>query len=535
MAAAPRSRTLGLDAGKILTLGGVAAAMFVAVIVNVLAARHFRRWDWTASHRYTLSPATVATLHELPDRVEVWVLLGSDDPLEQSVKQLLVSYASESSKLDIHYVDPDRDTAALLDVHKRFNIEAGRAEEGRTVTDAIMVVASGERHWFLKPDDMVEVTPDNESRAKPKEEQAITLAIRNVLAGAKARACFTSGHGEMALSDAGPVGLGVLKDLLEKDNFELATVDTTEPNAFEPFKGCELVVIAGPRGAFGKEEEARLKTYLMTGGSLFAAVSPIIAATDTGMEAPGILDAIAPFGVGLDEDVVLEVDPKLKIPGQKTAFFAIAKSHAVTDPLVRPDDGSRDVPRIMIGAGIPDSRTLTRSLRHVSPPGAASPANELLVTSASAFGVTSVVGATEWPEEGPEKKPTDVPGPLVLAMASERPKVSTTAPRGPRVVVVGTASVMAQRNWQDPLPVHGAAFFVGNAISWLTAHPAILDVPDKPSVAAGLRITDESRDQVRLYVLVYMPLAAALLGLAVALWRRSGEGKQRGEPGGEAK
>ena len=53
------------------------------------------------------------TCTSLSDPVEVWVLLGSADPIEQSVKQLLVAYQAETTKLDIHYVDPDRDVLAL--------------------------------------------------------------------------------------------------------------------------------------------------------------------------------------------------------------------------------------------------------------------------------------------------------------------------------------------------------------------------------------------------------------------------------------
>jgi len=52
-------------------------------------------------------------------------------------------------------------------------------------------------------------------------------------------------------------------------------------------------------------------------------------------------------------------------------------------------------------------------------------------------------------------------------------------------------------------------------------------VPEKPSVAAGIRVNEEARSDVRRYVLLFMPLAAALLGIAVALRRRSTEGAPR--------
>jgi ABC-type uncharacterized transport system len=273
---------------QLIPLAGLAAAVFIAVVVNVLAARHFRRWDWTRGKLYTLSPATLETLHDLPDTVEIWVLLGSSDPLQLSVKQLLVSYTAETPKLDIHYVDPDKDAIQLLDVRRRFKIEAARAEDGRVVTDASLVVARGDRHWFIGSGDLVEITEADDTRAKPKEEQALTGAIRNVLAGQKARLCFTTGHDEMSINDPGPQGVGALRGLLEKDNYEVVQVDPKDPESAEPFKDCTVVMIAGPRSAFAPEEETRLRTYVMTGGSLFAALSPMSGVTDTGLVAPGL-------------------------------------------------------------------------------------------------------------------------------------------------------------------------------------------------------------------------------------------------------
>ena len=503
---------LGLDAARGLALGGVVAAVVVAVVVNVLAARHYRRWDWTSGKLYTLTPATLVTLRDLSDPVEIWVMLGGGDPLEQSVKQLLVSYQSETTKLDVHYIDPDRDAVALEDVRKRFRIETGRTAEGRVVTDAIMVVARGERHWYLFSSDMFEVAAD-EARAKPREEQAITGAIRSVLGGERVQACFTTGHGELALSDGSKDGLGHLKDVLEKDNYEPVSIDTTEPNAHEPFKGCAVVVIAAPRGPFGKEEEARLRTYLMEGGSLFLASGPINAASENGMVPPGVSEALAPFGIALTDDLVFEVDPRFAIPESRgIRFVARAKTHPVTAALAEGDE-TRDPPHVVV--------QFSRSLRH-APSDGASVAADLLTSSEKSFGVTSIAGAAEW-RDVPDKTAKDDAGPLVLAMASERPKVNSAAPHGPRVVVVGTGSVLAQRNWTEPAPARGAALLTESAISWLASKPQILDVPARPSVAAGMRITEESRSDVRRYVLVFMPLASVLLGIAVGLWRRSTE------------
>ena len=168
-----KKKLFTLDGTQAWSLGGLVAAMAVALFVNVLGARHYKRADWTKNQLYTLTQATQDTLHALPDHVELWVLLGGGDPMEQNIKHLLESYQGETSKLDIHYIDPDKDALALEDVRKRFKIQTGRTEDGRVVADAIMVVVHGDRHWFLTPSDMVEVASAEDVKVKPREEQAI--------------------------------------------------------------------------------------------------------------------------------------------------------------------------------------------------------------------------------------------------------------------------------------------------------------------------------------------------------------------------
>ncbi len=508
-----------IDPAHASVLVGIALAMIVVVLLNVASTRRFTRWDWTSNKRYSLTPATVQTLHDLPGTIEVWVLLGPADPLEQSVKQLLVAYQAETSKIDVHYIDPDRDVVALEDVKKRFKIETGRTEQGHVVADAIAVVARGEKHWFLSTSDMVEISTGDDTRVKPKEERALTGAIRNVLGSEKVKLCFTSGHGEMSPDDVGQEGAGMLRDVLEKDNYALAVVDPGAPNAAEPFASCGVVVVAGMRGAFTKDEAERLRTWLLGGGNLLLAVSPVTGASETGLVAPNLDRALAPFGIVLDEDLVIEEDPELSFPGAGGIRFVVdPRPHAVTAALAKGDD-KRDTPRTVIH--------FARSMRRVTDPGAGTGGSalpvDLLLTSPKAFGLMNIAGASEW-KDAPKKKTGDLGGPLSVAMAAERGKTSPSAAHGPRVVVLGSASPLTSPTFREPLPLRGAALFVESAISWLASKPQVLDVPDKTAVPAGIRITDDERAAVRRYVVFMMPGTALLLGIVIALWRRRTEG-----------
>ena len=230
----------------------------------------------------------------------------------------------------------------------------------------------------------------------------------------------------------------------------------------------------------------------------------------------GLERALAPFGIALDEDLVVEEDAELAFPNAGgIRFVTLPRSHTTTSTLVRTDE-KKDVPRTIVH--------FARSLHKVTEQGSATP-TDLLATSPKAFGLMSIAGAAEW-KDAPKKRPGDLGGPLVVAMAAERPKVSPSAPHGPRVVVVGTASVLTSPTFREPLPLRGAALFVENSMSWLAAKPQVLDIPDRPAVAAGIRITDDDRSKVQRYVVFIMPGSVALLGVVIAVWRRRTEGEQ---------
>jgi hypothetical protein len=498
-----------------LQLAGIVAAVVLAFVVNMLGARHFTRWDWTKDKRWSLSPATVETLHTLEEPVEVWVITGSGDALQSSLKELLASYQAEASRLEVHWIDPDRDVAQLVALQARFGLEAGRTEDGRVATDAVVVVAAGDKHWFLTPQDLFEQADD--VHVKPREERALTRAIRSVLGGEKAKLCFTVGHGELSLEPDRDEreGLGALRDLFEKNNYELASVDLTVPGAHEPFAGCTVAIIAGMRAPFAPDEATRLRTWLLQGGSLLAAVGPLDPTSVAGSPAAGLDDALAPFGVALDDDLVHDVEPSVSIPDMHgQGFFVTARPHPVTATLVAGGPGAHP-PRV--------AAFYTRSLRHMATPGAAS-ASDLLFTSDTAFAKRDI-GAAAQGTDAPPRSPSDAGGPFIVAMASERPRVTPGAPHGPRVVVLGSRYFLAQDNWRQPRPLHGAAFLVDSALSWLAARPEVVDVPDRAEVAAGMRVSEEGRTEVQRYVLLFMPLAALLLGVAVWAWRRSSENK----------
>jgi hypothetical protein len=87
--------------------------------------------------------------------------------------------------------------------------------------------------------------------------------------------------------------------------------------------------------------------------------------------------------------------------------------------------------------------------------------------------------------------------------------------------------VLGSATFREGAAYRGAALFTESAISWLASKPQVLDVPEKAAVGAGMRVDEESRGTIRRYVVLFMPATVALLGIAIAIFRRAGEGAAR--------
>lgn len=492
---------------RLLDGAAVVAAFVVLVLANVVGARHWKRIDASAGGRWTLSAASLATLGSLEEPVRVTLLFGASDPLGQSVRHTLEAYTAASRQIEVESVDPDRDPLAFEDVRRRYTLEAGRTADGRVVSDASIVVSRGDRAWFIAASDLVEVSSGDDMRARPREERAITTAIRRVISGDRTIACFSSGHGEASVDDSGAQGLEAFATTLKKSNVDVRTVAVTE-TALEP---CSLLVVAGPRTAFTKAESVALEGYARAGRGVFLALGPVLA--EGGILETGLESFLEARGVGLDASLVVETTADRVVAGSRgLRFRAEVAEHPVTTGLA---ESLATRPLVVLD--------LARSLRHVpSAHGAA--AIDLLTSSAQAFALRELRDVGSW-RDVPPRGPSDVPGPHPLAMLAEEKLANG---KTSRVVVFGSAAPLEARSFAEPVQSRGAAFLSESVVAFLGGDLPIVDVPEKQEIAAGLRVTEEARSSIARYVLLVVPGAFAALGLAIAWLRRSRGGVPRG-------
>jgi hypothetical protein len=483
---------------------GVAGAALLLLNVNVLGARWYQRWDVTPDRLYTLSQPTRELLRELHEPVEINVLLSKADPLLVSVRHMLEAYGAETQQLRVRYVDPDRSPAEFLAVQQKYQILAGKAEDGRIVTDAAIVVARGEQHWFVTADELVRFDEDS-GRSRPALEQALSGALANVRNTEKAKLCFTTGHREPTLEDQGPQGLSELKQRLLKNNYDAVSVDAAGPRA--TFAGCAAVVVATPELEFGADEAKRLAEYVQRGGSTLLLLGPTLG-EDRSVQSTGLEPVLQLAGVSLGRNVVFEKDGAHRLPsGSGELFFATLRPHAITRGVLHEDDKL-------------SSRVLVVQSRAVS---VLQGASLLLESSDQAIALDNLEALTAAEPGGQAPRPAS----YGLAAARELTKpAESMASHGPRLFVTGASNLAWNRNFQDP-SLYGNRRLIENAISWAAARPSMLSVPEKPAREVGLSLSEESLGEVMRYVLLYMPGSVALIGGFVLLRRRNAERQAR--------
>ncbi len=267
-----------LPGSRAARYGANAAAITLAflgilVILNLLAVRHNSRWDLTADRRFTLSDQTVKVLRGLDREVSVTAFFSDGSEGRVQMKRLLDDFAEQSGRVQVAFVDPDRNPA-LAQQH-------GIREYGTTV------FASGEQSF----------------RITETTEEAATNALVRVTREGQKTLCFLTGHGERGVHDTQRGGYATAGRALEEQGYGLQEILLLrEP---EVPSECSVLVVPGPTKPLLEPEREALGTFLEEGGKALVLLDP---QTETGWEP--LLEA---WGIRLRDDVI--IDPMSRLFG----------------------------------------------------------------------------------------------------------------------------------------------------------------------------------------------------------------------------
>jgi gliding motility-associatede transport system auxiliary component len=489
---------------------GVILVAVLLVLVNYLGWKYHKRFDWTKTALYTLSEKTENVLAGLDRDIDVVVFMQPGDELYAPVKELLARYDAATPHITVREVDPSRNLAEAQALVEQYEIESVN----------VILFKSGDDRRLVEASDLAEYDYSGMQFNQPpkmtgfKGEERFTSALLELTETEQQRVLFTSGHGELQLTDFSPSGLSSAKELLERDNFVVEPWESL--GATEVPAGTALVVIAGPTGNFLEPELVALAAFLKQGGRLLVMVDPTLSAGGGGLVDTGLGEFLSRYGVDLGDDIV--VDPANPLPffGADTIFVDSYGTHAITRPLAQ--------------AKLPTILSLARSVGDTGDADGYD-VTKLLMTTADGWGETDLanLGAIK-------KGDDDVAGPVSLgvavsaheappedeamdgaadeASAPEGAADDEAAKPGERLVVLGDATFATNGQLQNV----GNLTLLSDSLNWLAEREALVAIA--PKAPESVRLSLSSSQIRRIFWFVVLGLPAIVVGFGIWVQRR---------------
>lgn len=495
---------IGLNVAVQVVLG---IALFT--MVNVLAYRTFRQWDYTYSRSFSLAENTVKFISEIKEPVRVTVLAPRESPVERDITPLLDQYRLKmGSRMEVDFIDTKRDVAAWEALKIRlYKLGSGLKIE----TDGVLVQSdrahrsdTGQETFFQKwiPAESLYLM-DNEKKVAVafRGESFLNTAIKAVTDPERPRIAIVTGMGRVRVSQEGTVG-HVLTDICSAQNIELEGWRMLEyPEDVVRYKSLVLV----GTNLFGEQQDAILTKFFETPGN------SAMVLLDPEDESPQFNAWLSRYGVQPQDDRVLTAR---STPSGIDKQFAVDARFLENSPITQALMNQatllpRQTRSLKLLTGLPKQRDENIQTVPLLTPGE-------FFWGERDFG-DALPQFNEKEENGKQK---DNGKPLYVAAALERGAASD--PRlqmqSSRMVVVGNSGLA------EP-PVSAPNYdFLTRSLNWML-HRDVTSANDSSTDKAkhkfAITISATQWQRVMIITTIVLPLAALMAGLVIWSTRRS--------------
>ncbi|WP_462329843.1 GldG family protein [Thiohalocapsa halophila] len=463
---------------------GVFALLLLALVLTAgwLAARHDRTFDWSASARNSLTPASIALLERLPDAdtapLRITVFAPREHRVGRAVEQLLARYRRHRPDLDIHWVDPQATPERAREADVRLLGQVVIEHQGRRETLEVL------------------------------SEGTLSSAIARLTLARAPWVAVLEGHGERALGGGAGPDIGRFAQLLRQRGFRLRPLDLA--SAPRVPDNTDLLVVTAPAIALFPGEADALVDYLAAGGNLLWLLDP--GADDSDLRG---LEPLAAY-LGIRTLPGLVVDARAAEHGFETPTFTVVD----------------DWPAHALGRDLTRHAVLPGSLALEAGP---APGWRLATRLTS--------GEQSWNETGPirgevTRNPDlgEASGPLALALALSRPRPgadAATADAADADADADERAITAEPPDEQRVIVVGDGDFASNAhlgtgenralalrmARWLTGLEDLIAPPPGPDDRDNFVLSAARTWLIGVGGVFALPLLLAGLGLWIT-WRR---------------
>jgi len=484
-----RSIVGGINATVALVLLAV-----ILVLANYIAARHYRRFDWTKTRIYALSDKTVQVLRGLQQDLRITVVEIPETAVSAAdvygaVREVLERFKAQNPRIKVEYLDPIREPERAKMLLQKYRITNFDVQTGVVIFD------NGTQNKYVTQDEIVEYELGPMGRGRKmkafKGEAAFLSAILTIQEKQRTL-CFVKGHVEAETDSFERTGYSTLADELRRDAFATRTIENLAEKGIPA--ECDAVVVGGPQKAWLKPEADALETYLSKGGRAILLLGPVFDWKSRTFKNVGLEELVTKRGLKLGQNIV--VDPKRLVPLGR---------------LVWRTDRYGDHP---VTARMTDAPTSWPLAREVRAPGAPDMiVKELVMTTEEGWGesdLASFDGDNE-PKFDPAR---DAKGPVPVAAAAE------DTVRRSRIVVFGSSAFVSNALLDLDTDFNRDLFL--NAVGWVVGREqSTLGIAPKATEHVRLTMTEADLWKVGLLAVLLLPLGAALTGFSVWWFRRN--------------
>jgi ABC-type uncharacterized transport system involved in gliding motility auxiliary subunit len=432
-------------------------------LVAWLSTQYSAQFDWTASHRHTLSEASRKVLDLLKAPVSITAYARDNQQVREPIRDLVDRYSRYKRDLSLQFVNPDTQPEKVRQMGIQVDGELVIEYEGRS------------------------------EKIQEAGETSLTNALQRLATAEERTIVFIEGHGDRSPLGKANHDLQQFADELKRKGFTIAAANLATTPLIPD--NTDVLVIAGPRTNLLPGEIKLIEDYLNKGGNLWW------------LGDPGELHGLEPLAkqLGLRFMPGVVVDASTQLLGIDDPTFALVSDyppHTITQGFQQmtmfPSAAALDQMEKSDFEKEPLLATLARSWTELGP----------------------IEGKIAYDASKGERQ-----GPLDLGYAITRPitpepsdkdvehdKSAARTPSEQRIVVVGDGDFLSNTYLGN-----GGNLELGiNMVQWLSRGDALINIPAKIAPDRKLQLSAFASGTIAVGFLFVLPVL--LIGSGAWVW-----------------
>ena len=473
-------------------LAQIVLILFLALAVNSIAFKHYKRWDFSRDQKYALSDKTKRFLKSIKGKMRITVFFSPNTPITADVQNLLTEYQyAGKGKIDIEHVDPERNLSRAKEVFDKYKV----------VTDESLLVLDYQgRNKTVKASEMADIDQSGMALGEGprvsafKGEQAITSAMMDLVEGKKNTLGYVVGHKEPPLSDNSTIT--ILKTFIENENIKFQELNLFNLDAIPP--ELKTILMFGPQYDLSDRELKLLRDFWDKQGRILLLLDP-------SAKTPKLDGFLNELGVKVNDDRLMVF---LRTGIEEVALTRDVQAHFLGgSPVTK---RLADVRALFFGGTssltLEPDRVRAANIR-IDP---------LIQAEKGYFAETDYNTDDQAKLQADAKRNSDTPltiGAAVEKGASADERVQVNSAR--LVAVSNAAFVQDNAVTQD----QQALDFISGSVNWLLSREQLIGIAPKIPKPLVFTLNEDSLRNFRWIILIFMPLIPAVIG-AVVWWQR---------------